>query len=180
MSESTAAALTRQLFTLRHQVARDVPSAAKIEKPDTDKDASLPAHQGAAAYIDGNERTFLEKYTDYIWGVILVLSGLGSAGAWLRHYWRRDEREQFLAHRDNLLELISKARQAETPDELSTMQRQADDLLREALDCYDAGAIEEDDLSVIGLTLEQFHHAIADRRAALGGEAPEMQRMRVG
>ena len=180
MAETTAAALTRQLFTLRHQVARDVPSAAKIEKPDTDKDASLPAHQGAAAYIDGNERTFLEKYTDYIWGVILVLSGLGSAGAWLRHYWRRDEREQFLAHRDNLLELISKARQAETPDELSTMQRQADDLLREALDCYDAGAIEEDDLSVIGLTLEQFHHAIADRRAALGGEAPEMQRMRVG
>ena len=180
MAETTAAALTRQLFTLRHQVARDVPSAAKIEKPDTDKDASLPAHQGAAAYIDGNERTFLEKYTDYIWGVILVLSGLGSAGAWLRHYWRRDEREQFLAHRDNLLELISKARQAETPDELSTMQRQADDLLREALDCYDAGAIEEDDLSVIGLTLEQFHHAIADRRAALGGEALEMQRMRVG
>ena len=61
-----------------------MPIASQIEKPDTDKDAALPAHAGAAAYIDGNERTFLEKYTDYIWFAILILSGLGSAGAWLQ------------------------------------------------------------------------------------------------
>ena len=73
-----------------------MPGAAQIEKPDTDKDAALPAHPGAAAYIDGTERTFLEKYTDYIWCAILLLSGLGSAGAWLRHYLRRDERELYI------------------------------------------------------------------------------------
>ena len=48
------------------------------------------------------------------------------------------------------------------------MQSEADSLLREALDCYDDGAIEEGDLSVIGLALEQFHHAVADRRVVLG------------
>ena len=112
LSETTVGAFARQLFTVRQQLARELPSAAKIEKPDTDKDAALPAHQGAAAYIDGTERTFLEKYTDYIWFAILVLSGLGSAGAWLQHYWKRDEREQYATHRDNLLELISQVRQA--------------------------------------------------------------------
>ncbi len=71
LSDTAVAALARQLFTNRQQLARELPSAAQIEKPDTDKDAALPAHQGAAAYIDGNERTFLEKYTDYIWGAIL-------------------------------------------------------------------------------------------------------------
>src|SRR5438876_3356783 len=110
LSDTTVGAFARQLFTVRQQVARELPSAAQIEKPDTDKDAALPAHQGAAAYIDGNERTFLEKYTDYIWGAVLILSGLGSAGAWLRHHWKRDEREQYAGHRDNLLELIAKAR----------------------------------------------------------------------
>ena len=128
----------------------------------------MPAHAGAAAYIDGNERTFLEKYTDYIWFVVLGLSGLGSAGAWLRHYWNKDEREQYIAHRDHLLELISRVRSAETPDELAEMQGAADSMLREALDCYDAGTVEDGDLSVIGLTLEQFHHAVADRRTVLG------------
>src|SRR6267142_5632013 len=73
LSDTTVGAFARQLFSVRQQLARELPSASKIEKPDTDKDAALPAHQGAAAYIDGTERTFLEKYSDYLWGGILVL-----------------------------------------------------------------------------------------------------------
>jgi TRAP transporter TAXI family solute receptor len=179
LSETTVGAFARQLFTDRQQFARELPIAAQIEKPDTDKDAALPAHAGAAAYIDGNERTFLEKYSDYIWGVVLLLSGLGSAGAWLRHYWKRDERERYTVHRDNLLDLITKVRQAETPEELAEMQGVADGFLREALDSYDDGAIEESDLSVIGLALEQFHHAVADRRATLATLVPDAPLMRV-
>jgi TRAP transporter TAXI family solute receptor len=178
LSDTAVGAFARQLFTVRQQLARELPTAAQIEKPDTDKDAALPAHQGAAAYIDGNERTFLEKYTDYIWFAVLILSGLGSAGAWLQHYWKRDEREQYTEHRDNLLDLLARARRAETPEELAEMQGAADGVLREALDCYDDGAIEEGDLSVIRLALEQFHHAVADRRATIGTMTPDMLRMR--
>ena len=95
LSDTAVGAFARQIFTNRQQLARELPTASQIEKPDTDKDAALPAHEGAAAYIDGNERTFLEKYTDYLWFAILVLSGIGSAGAWLQHYWNREEREQY-------------------------------------------------------------------------------------
>jgi TRAP transporter TAXI family solute receptor len=178
LSDTTVGTFVRQLFAIRGELAKEVPGAAKIEKPDTDKDAALPAHQGAAAYIDGTERTFLEKYSDYLWGGILLLSGLGSAGAWLRHYLQRNEREQITQHRDNLLGLISRARQAESPEQLSAMQSEADGILRETLECYDDGTIEEGDLSAIGLVLEQFHHAVADRRMAMGAEAPDLPRMR--
>ena len=89
LSETTVAALARQLFAVRHSLAKEAPGAANIKKPDTDKDAELPVHRGAAAFIDGTERTFLEKYSDYFWAVVLVLSGLGSAGAWFRHYLKR-------------------------------------------------------------------------------------------
>ncbi len=67
LSETTVGALIRQLFGARQALAKGVPGVAGIEKPDTDKDAALPAHPGAAAYIDGTERTFLEKYSDYLW-----------------------------------------------------------------------------------------------------------------
>jgi TRAP transporter TAXI family solute receptor len=181
LSDTVVAAFARQLFTNRQQLAREMPTASQIEKPDTDKDAALPAHAGAAAYIDGNERTFLEKYTDYIWFAVLILSGLGSAGAWLRHYWNKDEREEYIAHRDHLLELISRARTADTSAELSEMQSAADGMLREAFECYDDGTIEEGDLSVIALALEQFHHAIADRRTVLSSSGlAEPPRARVG
>ena len=93
---------------------------------------------------------------------------MGSVGAWLRHYWNRDEREKYETHRDDLLDLIGKVRDAETPEALAAMQADADEVLREALECYEDGAIEEGDLSAIGLALQQFHQAVMDRRLTIG------------
>lgn len=180
LSETTVAALARQVFAIRQSLARQVPGAAHLKKPDTDKDAELPVHRGAAAYIDGNERTFLDKYSDYFWFVILVLSGLGSAGAWLRHYLRRGEGERNTHHRERVLVMISRVRETESPEQLLAMQREVDAVLRETLDAFDDGAIEEEDLTAFDLVLEQFHYAVADRRAALGVSAPDLPRMRAG
>src|SRR3984893_8943861 len=178
LSETTVAALARQLFSIRQMLAKQAPGASHIKKPDTDKDAELPVHRGAAAYIDGHERTFLARYSDYFWFSILVLSGLGSAGAWFRHFWKRDERELNTSHRDRVLDLISRARVAETPEQLLALEDEVDATLRETLDAYDDGAIEEEDLSAFSLVLEQFHHAVADRRLAMNGSTPELARLR--
>ena len=178
LSETTVAALARQLFSIRQSLAAQVPNATHIKKPDTDKDAELPVHRGAAAYIDGNERTFLDRYSDYFWFAILVFSGLGSAGAWLRHFLKRDESEQDTVDRDKIFSIISRVREAEAPEQLLAMQREVDAILRETLGAYDDGAIEEEDLSAFSLVLEQFHYAVADRRAAMGLSAPEPARSR--
>jgi TRAP transporter TAXI family solute receptor len=178
LPETTVAELARQLFSIRQALAKQVPDAAHIKKPDTDKDAELPVHRGAAAYIDGTERTFLERYSDYFWFAILVLSGLGSAGAWWRHFWKGGERERYTLHRDRVLDLISRARVVETPEQLLALEDEVDAILRETLDAYDDGAIEEEDLSAFGLVLEQFHHAVAERRPTLEGSTPELARSR--
>jgi TRAP transporter TAXI family solute receptor len=178
LPDTAVGGFVRQLFSVRQVLAREVPGASKIEKPDTDKDAALPAHQGAAAYIDGTERTFLERYSDVFWFAILLLSGLGSAGAWLRHYLKRNEREQTSLHREKLLAMISKAREAGSLDELAAMQHEVDATLRETLQSYDDGAIEEGDLSAFGLVLEQFHRAVIDRRMAIAAAEPDLPRMR--
>jgi TRAP transporter TAXI family solute receptor len=172
--DTAVGGFVRQLFAVRQTLAKEIPGAAKIEKPDTDKDAALPTHAGAAAYIDGTERTFLERYSDYFWFAILLLSGLGSAGAWLRHYLKRDEREQTTLHREQLLAMISRARDAGSLDELAAMQHEVDATLRETLQSYDDGAIEEGDLSAFGLVLEQFHRAVIDRRMAIAAAEPDL------
>ncbi len=168
LSETTVGTLTRQIFAAKPDLARQVPGASKIEKPDTDKDAALPAHPGAAAYIDGTERTFMDKYSDYIWGVVLLFSVLGSATAAVRHFIKRDERRLNILHREKLVAAITQARKIDTIEELDALQCEADDILRETLDCYDDGAIDESDIAAYSLVLDQFHHAVADRRAALG------------
>ncbi|MGP9811868.1 TAXI family TRAP transporter solute-binding subunit [Rhodopseudomonas sp. NSM] len=174
LSSLDIAQLTRQIFAARQQLARELPIAGKIEAPDTDKAAALPAHSGAAAFIDGTERTFMERNSDYIWGLVVLLSGLGSAGAWFRSYVTRDERAAGARMRDRALALVAKARKAHSLDELDAMQHEIDRILRDMLECYDDGAI--DDLAPFDLVLEQFHHAVADRRKTLtmpsGGIAP--------
>ncbi len=178
LSETTVGAFTRALFAVRQSVAREVPSALKIEKPDTDKDAALTAHPGAAAYIDGTERTFMDKYSDYIWIGVFLLSALGSAGAWLRHYLKREERNLNTLHRDRLMVTIAKVRQANSLEELAEMQCEVETILCETLGCYDDGAIEEGNLAAFGLVLEQFHHAVHHRRAVISETATELPRLR--
>jgi hypothetical protein len=167
LSEATVAAFYRQQFALRQTIAKQVPGAAQITKPDTDKEAELSVHRGAAAVIDGTERTFLDKYGDYFWFALLLLSGIGSAGAWLRQYLNREERDENTIHRNRILALVSKVRTAETDDELLAMQREVDAIIGETLKCYDDGAIEEEELAAFGLVLELFDHAVAERRATL-------------
>jgi TRAP transporter TAXI family solute receptor len=179
LSETAVATLTRQLFAAKPLLTKDIPSAARIAKPDTDKDAALPAHPGAAAYIDGTERTFLDQYSDYIWGAVLLFSILGSATAGVRHYIKRDERRLNTLHREKLVAAIALARKIESLEELDALQYEADDILRETLACFDDGAIDESGLAAYGLVLGQFHNAVVDRRAALSGSPVNASRKRV-
>ncbi len=167
LSETTVAAFTRQLFAARQAILNEFPTAAKIETPDTDKDAAIPVHPGAAAYIDGEEKTFLDKYSDYIWGGIMILSVMGSVGAWFGGYLRKDERTTNTSLRERLLEMLPQARKANTLEELDAMQAEADIIMRDTLHCFEDGAIEEGSLTAFSIALEQFHNAVADRKLLL-------------
>jgi TRAP transporter TAXI family solute receptor len=176
LSESTVAAVTRQLFAIRQTLKTDFPLAAKIETPDTDKDAVIPAHPGAAAFVDGEEKTFLDRYSDFIWWGLMGLSAMGSAGAWFAGYLKKDERNNNSTLRDRLLDMLAAARRSDSADELDRMQAEADDILRDTLHCFEHGAIEEGALTAFNIALEQFHNAVADRKALLMSMPQNLQR----
>lgn len=176
LSETTVAAFTRQLFAVRQQLVTEFPLAAKIETPDTDKDAVIPVHPGAAAFVDGEEKTFLDKYSDYIWWSLMALSAMGSIGAWFAGYLKKDERNGNSHLRERLLDMIAAARKSETTDELDQMQAEADEILRDTLRCYDHGAIEEGALTAFNIVLDQFHTAVADRKTVLFSLPQNLQR----
>ena len=106
LSEAKAAAFYRQLFAVRDTITQRVTGAAHITKPETEKEAEPSVHRGAAAVINGTERTFLDKYSDYFWFALLLLSGIGSAAACLRRYLNRDERDEDTSHRNRILAVV--------------------------------------------------------------------------
>ena len=176
ISETTIAAFTRQLFAVRQSLKNEFPLAAKIETPDTDKDATIPVHPGAAAFVDGEEKTFLDRYSDFIWWGLMGLSAMGSAGAWFAGYLKKDERNGNTSQRERLLDMLAAARRCSSTDELDRMQAEADDILRDTLHCFEHGAIEEGSLTAFNIALEQFHNAVADRKALLMSVPQNLQR----
>jgi TRAP transporter TAXI family solute receptor len=176
LSESTVSTFTRQLFAVRQTLMSEFPLAAKIETPDTDKDAAIPVHPGAAAYVDGEEKTFLDRYSDYIWFGLMGLSLLGSIGAWFASYLKKDERGNNSSLRERLLDMLALARHSDSTDELDQLQAEADTILRDTLSIFEHGAIDQGALTAFNIALEQFHNAVADRKALLASMPQNLQR----
>jgi TRAP transporter TAXI family solute receptor len=176
LSDSTIAAFTRQLFAIRQSVMTEFPAAAKIETPDTDKDAVIPVHPGAAAFVDGEEKTFLDRYSDYIWWGLMGLSATGSAGAWFAGFMKKDQRNNNSSLRERLLDMLAAARRSDSTEELDRMQSEADDILRDTLQRFEHGAIQDGALTAFNIALEQFHNAVADRKALLTSIPQNLQR----
>jgi hypothetical protein len=76
------------------------------------------------------------------------------------------------------LALVERVRTAETNQQLLAMQREIDTIIGETLECYDDGAIEEEELAAFGLALELFNHAMVERRTVVQGGATEPARGR--
>jgi hypothetical protein len=63
--------------------------------------------------------------------------------------------------------MIKVARKSDSVGELDQMQSDADDILRDTLQCFEHGAIEEGSLTAFNIALEQFHNAVVDRKMLL-------------
>ena len=53
---------------------------------------------------------------------------------------------------------------------------EADTILRDTLTCFENGAMAEGTLTAFNIALEQFHNAVADRKALLASMPQNLQR----
>jgi hypothetical protein len=157
----------KQLFNLRHGLMAQFPAAARIEALPTDRGSSFTLHPGAAAYYDGETKSFFERYEVLIYVLLFGFSGILSALVWL---WRSlFPTRRLLVHEEHgaFEGLIERARHAGTPDELDALVAQMDALLatlsRNMLD----GRIDLELKPAFDILSERLDTAIAQRRAAL-------------
>ena len=171
LDDSTAGEFTRLLLGARQSLASELPAIGKIEAPDTEKGAAVAVHPGAAAFIDGEQKSFFERYNDWIYYGLMVMSFVGSAAAWLMNYTKVDDRVKKLVALDRLLELMRAARQAPTLEALEQAQAETDEILHNTILQVENEKLDQAALQAFALALEQTRAAIAERRAALAAAA---------
>lgn len=166
VDQGLIATLTRFLLTERSNIAANYPMARQIEAPSTDKGSVLPVHAGAAAYIDDEEQTFFDKYSDMIYMGAMMLGVVASGGTALLSRVGAQKSAALDASITRLLEMLATVRKATLAATLDAAQIEADAILVSAL-AADGGSEDGGRRAAFGLVLDQVHAAIRDRRAML-------------
>jgi len=167
LSNDTVGELLRILFVKRQLVAATTPLANRMEAPSTDKGLPLPVHPGAAAYLDGEEESFLDKYSDFIYLGAMFLSVLASAAAALASRFSATNHAKAEELLKALLEHLSAARGATSLRQLDALERDADRVLADALESSSLRHFDAHKVTALGLAMDQVRLAIRDRRATL-------------
>jgi NMT1-like family len=172
LQEAVVSDLTRLIFSVRERLAAEFPAVRQIQKPDTDKDAVVLAHPGAAAFIDDHLQSFFDKYSDFIYLGLMLLSGLGSGAAWLTSYSRADDQIRKLRPVEALLDLAKSARAIETIDALDAARDEIDEILRTTMSQVERKELDVAVLFPLSVALNQAQAAIGARRADLVARPP--------
>ena len=149
--------LTQAIISARNDLIRDQPLLAGLAAPDTDPDAYIAVHPGAAAYYNGTQQSFMDKYSNWIYLTPMVLGGLASifAGAWRFLGIARPEPGE--ATMKTLFALPRRIREVKSEAELTEIENQVD----AALDAEMANAIKSENAQDVA-TLVSLAHRLED------------------
>jgi len=167
LNEDTVAALTRLLFEARVPLQAEFPSAKLIEAASTDKDAAVPVHPGAAAYYDGSEKTFMERYGDAFFYGPMLLSLLGTAALGAYRFLSRDDTFELADRLRNLRRITNDAARAESVGEIAKLESELGGMFDDLVEKLARGGLQETEISTALMLFKHVSDTLAERRHTL-------------
>jgi hypothetical protein len=146
--------------------------ASKIEPADTDKDAFIVAHPGAAEYINDATKSFLERYSDLMYVAVAALGVIGSIFATIYTKITRIAPEKASELATAILDIGERMEHARTLDQLDQLQDELETILRGVVIGLRDGTISSDGLDTFKLGYEFVRDEIGMRRDHLKRHPP--------
>ncbi len=169
LAEEIVTDLTKRLFIMRRALQADAPIAAAMEKPDTEKGSADAVHAGAAAYYGDNEKSFMDRYGDWLYISAMAFSGLGSAVAAMFGLSRARARKAALALIDQLIEVKQIAHLTMDQPRLGALDAEIEDLSTKGLRFARDNNFDEAGLAALRLAIDEARRAVNDQRDKLEG-----------
>jgi TRAP-type uncharacterized transport system substrate-binding protein len=161
------ATLTQTIMSARRDLMGEQPLLAQISDASIDPDAYLAVHPGAAAYYNGTQQTFMDRYGNEIYLAPMILGGVASvlAAAW-----------KFLGignppapegPLDSLYALTRRIRKAESETELADIEDEIDNILKAQRARTASGDETAVDTTTLNIAAHRLEGSIHDRRRLL-------------
>ena len=167
MSTATAGDLARTIYENKAELALEDGFASRIEPADTDKDAFIVAHQGAAEYINDDTKSFMDRYSDLLYLGAAALSIIGSIFAGIYTKVTRIAPEKAGELATAILDIGERMAHANSLDALDALQDELEAILRGAVIGLRDGTISSDGLDTFRLGYEFVRDEIGMRRESL-------------
>ena len=167
LSNDVGTALTEAIIKARRELLAENPLFAQITAPSTDTDAYLPVHPGALAVYNGTQQSFVDEYSNFIYIGPMVLAGIASVLAAGWKFLGIGQPEFKAGPLDTLYGLARQIRSVNSEAEISKIEDQIDDILKEEgikAENDDETAVDATTLNVVAHRLENLIH---DRREIL-------------
>jgi TRAP-type uncharacterized transport system substrate-binding protein len=176
LDNATVGALARSIMETRRSLLAEYPVLAQISAPDTDKDAFIPVHPGAAAYFDGEEQGFFEKYGDAFFYASVLLGFLVSAMAAIWKYMTKQADEgPSMAQIETLMTEIAAAR---STADLELLEDKIDRLVVDELRRASDAGTGDGRVEIIDAAVHRLEYLMQRRYVQLVGEGVAGRRLR--
>ena len=164
--------LTESLMNARRDLLAEYPLLGQISTPDTDASAYIPLHPGAAAFYNGTQESFLDKWGNIIFLAPMILGGLASVFAAAWKFVRAGPpltREEAL---DALYALGGRIRISNSQADLDEIEREIDRVLLAQRKKEPFGEEETRDTVALNVAAHRLENLIHDRRLVLAAQQP--------
>jgi TRAP-type uncharacterized transport system substrate-binding protein len=138
LDSTLVADLARKIMSVRRDLVGEQPLLLGIAAPDTDADAFLAVHPGAAAFYNGTQESFMDRYGNAIYLTPMVLGAMASvfAAAWRFLGVRASETSHPAL--ELLCALPGRIRKSDNAVELAAIEDEVDAIVRaELVKCAD-------------------------------------------
>jgi TRAP-type uncharacterized transport system substrate-binding protein len=167
MSTGTAGDLARTIYENKAELALEDGFGSKIEPADTDKDAFIVAHQGAAEYINDDTKSFMDRYSDLLYLGAGALGVIGSMFAGIYTNLTRIAPEKASELATAILDIGERMEHATSMEALDALQDELEAILRGAVIGLRDGTISTDGLDTFKLGYEFVRDELTMRRESL-------------
>jgi TRAP-type uncharacterized transport system substrate-binding protein len=163
----TVVELMRQLYPIRQNISAATPGGGLMTAPDVDEETSFLIHPGVRAYVNGEQRTWFDKYSDFIYLGLFVGSGLGSVAAGMFGWARTNGRKSPEVPVLRVAALFDAVRDARTAEELDATEQEIEAIFRSVFGLGASGRLSADRVASFDMAMRELRARITARRATL-------------
>src|SRR5215510_5821935 len=170
LSNDVITDLTQSVMNARRDLLAELPILSQVTAPDTDQDAYLPVHPGAATFYNGTQESFLDKWGNIIFLAPMIAGALASvlAAAWkFLRAGKSQTPEQAL---DALYALGRRIRVCRSEAELDEIEQDIDKVLQAQRLKAAAGEDEAREVTALNVAAHRLENLIHDRRLVLASQ----------